>query len=270
VRFNGSWRRVSPSQLWDGEEDKNVNWGAPNSGFYATVGQGNQQVNCQPQLVVRPESVTQTEDTSETNFILAARVLRCRTIMIGAARPNHMVEFRGSFARNFGGPGAAVEVGFVQNLLSSTRIADYQGGRRLWRDGSPVGAGLLDCGANAHPWFQGNSMRLFPPTAGAQHGMPAVVSCGDNPRWTVPLTLEGSPLTRVVLKNNFRLFAVAKVNNSFVPICCTNWATDITWEPQGITRRAVTKDPTWMQPTPAHPVITAGQTANAILVDQIG
>ena len=255
-----------------------MQWGAFGTGYYAALGPGLGQVNCQPRLVVRPAAVAAQTDPLPGSFRLLDRVLQCRTMMIGVPRPGNMAEFRGSFARNAGG--GAVKVGFIQNLLSSTRVAEYGGGAQrlqLWRDGSAIGGGLLDCGTTAPPWFQGQTARLLPPARGQPHGPPSKVECGDNPRWTIPLTLDVAempghalPLTRVTLQNRFRLFAVAAVNDgTYVPICRTEWATDIQWDQAAGLRAQVTKHPTWAAVTSADRVISSGGTANAVLVDRI-
>lgn len=242
-------------------------WGAPNTGYYAAVGTG--QVNCQPQLTVKPETVTAEQERLEVNFILETALMKCKTLALGVPRPGQMAEFRGSFCRNFGG--AAVEAGFIQDLLSSNRLALYGEpgkGYRFYRDGSLVGLGLLDCGTSGQPWFGGATARLTPAPPG-QQGAPAVVGAGDNPRWTVPLTMHGVPLKSVVLQNSFRLFAVAKFNNTYIPICRTEWHTDIQWTPAGGLTAHVTKSASWSAPGPADNLITTGRTANMALTDKL-
>ncbi len=245
-------------------------WGAPNTGYYAEVDMG--QVNCQPRLVLRQEAVKAEQDKFEVNFRLKDKVLKCKTMIIGVPRPDQMAEFSASFAINKVEK-APVQVGFIQNLRSAgTRVAIYgkQGaGYKFWRDGSGIQVPLLDCGTNARPWFGGESAWLLSPTQSQEYGQPSLVQSGDNPRWTVPISYEGLPLASVELKNSFRLFAVAKVNERFIPICRTDWETDITWSPTFGLRAHIRKDPHWVATAPAEILRTDGRTANESLEDRV-
>lgn len=246
-----------------------VQWGAPNTGYYANVPGG--QIQCQPRLTVNPGTVTSELDAFEGMMRVGSEMVRCRSRAIGVPRPGYMATFRASFARNFGG--SQVDVGFIQTLLSGTRVAIYGTGparKKLWRNPTPIGQGLLDCGTNNPPWFQGKCERLLPPTPGSA-SRPAMVDCGDNPRWSVPETISGLPLVSVELKNNFVLFAVAKLNGNYYPICRARWETDITWQSPNMLNAQVTNSQGWGPPTPEDPLITVvgSRTANQVLVDEI-
>lgn len=252
-------------------------WGAHNSGYYANVPGG--QVQCQPRITVNPGGVTDALDARPSMMVVGSSRITARCRVIGV--PNgDMASFRGSFARNFGG--AEVVVGFIQILTASTRVAYYGAlpqRMKLWRNPAPIGAGILDCGVTQPPWFQGTTARLMPATPGGT-SPPAMVSCGDNPRWTVPEAVP-SPHARgvdlslesVQLRNSFLLFAVAKVAQAWFPICRTRWETNITWQAgQGLLAQ-VTNSVPWGPVTPqdAALLITnpGAPTANGTLTNQL-
>ncbi|HEX5438008.1 MAG TPA: hypothetical protein VFW98_12660 [Gemmatimonadaceae bacterium] len=252
-----------------------VQWGAPNTGYYANVPGG--QIQCQPRLVVNQGAVTSDLDPFESMMRVGDARMTCKSRVIGVPRPGYMASFRASFARNFAA--GDVRVGFIQTLAAGTRVAIYGTGvnrMKLWRNPAPIGRGLLDCGTRDKPWFQGNSQRL-PPATPAGGSPPALVDCGDNPRWSVPDTLKSPrsdvllPLVSVELQNSFVLFAVAKVNTTFYPICRACWETDISWQSPSTLVARVTNSQRWGPPTPQDLLITdaGARTANETLLDEI-
>jgi|GEM_PF-3339967 len=225
-------------------------WGAAYTGFYVDVPGG--QVQCQPRIIVNPGSITADLDPGESRMVVGSELKTVRCRVIGVPRPGYMASFRASFARNFGG--AEVVVGFIQTLTSSTRIAFYgepSSQMKMWRDPRPIGTGLLDCGATDRPWFQGSTARLLPAVPG-RVSPPAMVDCGDNPRWSIPNSVRSRDmqstelsLSTVELRNSFLLFAVACVGQKYFPICRTRWETNITWSSVDGLHALVTNSVPW-------------------------
>jgi len=225
-------------------------WGAANTGYYVDVPGG--QVQCQPRIVVYPGSITADLDPGESMMVVGSEYIKARCRVIGVPRPGYMASFRASFARNFGG--AEVVVGFIQTLTSSTRVAFYgeQPSRmKMWRNPAPIGTGLLDCGTTDRPWFQGSTAHLLPAVPG-RTSPPAMVDCGDNPRWSIPNTVRSRDmqsaelsLSTVELRNSFLLFAVACVGQQYFPICRTRWETNIAWHSVDGLHALVTNSVRW-------------------------
>ncbi len=233
-------------------------------------------------------------------------------ICIGAERGEAMCDFAlsGQCVRTAGVPTAAVmtggtlKIGFVQNLVSTRRIASYfdpsaphaaaPPSFRIVRDGNRVGNGLLDCGAGAPPWFQATRETvppLLPPRARVptRAGTPVVTRAFDNPRWSIPLSLalpggRNVELKQVVLEDRFRLFAMVFDGSTYYPGACIEWGTDIVISARtgeslkagsihpdatsGRGRKTVWADAHWRPIGTTHPTLN-GPTANNILRDKL-
>jgi hypothetical protein len=193
-------------------------------------------------------------------------------------------------------PARKIEVGFIQNILSAEREATYSRPSgapivtpaifRVIRDGTLVGAGLLDCGTTAPPWFQGTVEDMHirmqgPPDPNSNH---ASVHAHDNPRWTLPIELStqlhgAGTLKHVKIKDTFQLYAVAREGTNYFPIASIKWGTDIEFTvtpgprtegqaPAGeLTGRLVWTDPAWSSPV-IHRPITTDPRVNEVLTDR--
>ncbi len=226
---------------------------------------------------------------------------RWRSVAIGVPRGNAMCAFAlsGQAIQVIRQPGPpSLRIGFVQNIVRGKRIASYVPPTnaprtpppvfRIERDGRGVGAGLLDCGTAAPPWFQGESESTppKPPTPPARPPAPAVVHAFDNPRWSIPLSLSvpgrgDGVLAQVEMEDTFRLFAVVSDGRSYYPFAWIEWGTDITFTvnpgqqlrpgevPAGSwTGRKVWADARWQTTTATRPIVT-GLRANQVLVDEL-
>ena len=193
-------------------------------------------------------------------------------------------------------PARKLVVGFIQNILSAEREAIYSRPSgapivtpavfKVIRDGSKVGTGLLDCGANAPPWFQGTTEDMHinmqaPRDPRSNH---ASVSAYDNPRWTIPIELStqrdgDGTLKHVKIKDKFRLYAVASDGVAYFPIASIHWGTEIEFAvtpgmrtagqaPAGsLTGRLVWADAMWTTAVGQTPIST-GQRVNELLIDR--
>lgn len=195
-----------------------------------------------------------------------------------------------------GVPARKLVVGFIQNILSAEREAIYSRPSgapivtpavfRVIRDGSRVGTGLLDCGANAPPWFQGTTQDVninmqAPRDPRFNH---ASVSAYDNPRWTIPIELSTQQggtgtLKHVTIKDKFRLYAVASDGPGYFPIASIQWGTEIEFAvtpgmrtadqaPAGsLTGRLVWAEAMWTSAVGQSPICT-GPRVNELLIDR--
>ena len=249
-------------------------------------------VEALPKIMPQPESV-QITDLGEGSEVLHGfrdGRGRWRSICIGAPRGEAMCTFSLSCrpVRMVKPPGPpSLKIGFVQNLIGARRIATYgqpNSARPLFavlRDASGIGNGVLDCGNDAPPWFQGKFAPFTPP--GSQHP-PAVLHAFDNPRWSIPLALDvpdkGQGVLKTVEMNDvFRLYAVASDGKNYWPIASVDWGTEITFRPNPgpvPTGRAPSGSWTgrkvwanrWQRPVPPAPIVT-GQTANKLLQNKL-
>src|SRR5262245_36576943 len=269
------------------------------AGYHATV--LGLDVEGLPRLAVRPDAVVVIDDGEGFNVLqgFPGGRGRWRSICVGAPRGSAMCEFALSarplkLVKPPGPP--TLTVGFVQNLLSTKRIASYCQPSQapimlptlfsVHRDSSAVGGGLLDCGTSAPPWFQGQSASFRMPLAPGAPVPPSMVNAFDNPRWSIPLSLSlpngpTGDLKRMEMADHFRLYAVACDGRRYYPIAHTEWGTDITltinpgqtFQPgqlptNSLTGRKVWADAQWQTMGHTQPIVT-GQQANQVLVDRL-
>jgi hypothetical protein len=180
-----------------------------------------------------------------------------------------------------------LKVGFIQNVLSTHRLATYVDPQfrslspvfTMSRNAALVGAGLLDCGNDDPPWFGGKSTFMVLATDSAVP--PAKVAASDNPRWTIPVSLAvpnkpyNGALRTVELNDHFGLHVALYDGVNYISAAYIEWGTDVLFtvadyagnQPRGFMNgRCVWKDPQWRQGVGIQSTDTT-RRANRLLVD---